>query len=455
MKNKHSPQHHAGRWSGTEYTIKPNALFRRLAVKLIGALLWLAVLPLAAPGQFYYVTPYTFTTLAGKTGVAGSTNGQGTAARFHSPGGVRLDNAGNVYVSDTANDTIRRVTPEGVVTTLAGKAGSYGTNDGTGSNARFNVPYGLVVDTNGNVYVADSGNDTIRKLTPDGTNWNVTTIAGHTLHPGIKDGPGTNALFNGLQDVSIDTNGNLYVADWGNNALREITWDGTNWDVTTISTEFPSAECVSVDTNGNVYVGDGDGTIREATPAEGYWNVTTLAGQSGIIASRDGTNQYALFSNPTGIAVDNNGDVYVSDGGNNTIRILRPEGANWVTTTLAGPGAGTNIDGTGKSAEFNFPDDLAVDSAANVYVADYNNDTIRKGYLAPVPAPILISLLLSNDQFAFGITGLSNLAVKIESSTNLSQWQVVGGTSILTGGSNSFTNLNPSLGAQFYRIHVN
>ena len=150
------------------------------------------------------------TTLAGLAGSSGSANGTGSAARFYYPFGVAVDSAGNVYVADTGNNTIRKVTPAGVVTTLAGLAGSSGSADGTGSAARFNYPSGVAVDSAGNVYVADTGNNTIRKVTPAGV---VTTLAGLAGSPGSADGTGSAARFYYPHGVAVDSAGNVYVAD--------------------------------------------------------------------------------------------------------------------------------------------------------------------------------------------------------------------------------------------------
>jgi len=297
----------AGRWFGTGYMMKPNNLFRRLAGNLPGVLLWLAVLPPAALGQANYATPYTFTTIAGKVGTSGST-------------------------------------------------------DGTNSTARFNAPIGVAVDTNGNLYLPEVTNNTIRTVKPVGTSWVVTTVAGLAGHPGSADGTNSAARFN-----------------------------------------FTSG----------LYYGCGP-------------------------------------------AVDSAGNVYVPDAGNNTIRKITPDGTNWVVTTLAGQaGVAGSADGTGSAARFDSPQGVAVDSAGNLYVTEYNNCTIRKGMPASsVPPPMLQPPSLSAGLFGFGITGLPGLAVNIESSTNLSSW-VVNGTYILNGGTNYyFVSPNPSLGAQFYRAHV-
>jgi streptogramin lyase len=344
------------------------------------------------------VTPAgVVTTLAGLAGSSGSADGTGSAARFNGPQGVAVDSAGNVYVADSYNDTIRKVTPAGMVTTLAGLADSLGSADGTGSAARFGTPYGVAVDSATNVYVADTYNQTIRKVTPAG---GVTTLAGNasitnqygSVVGGSADGTGSAARFDGPGGVAVDSTGNVYVADSDNNAIRKVTPAGVvttlaglasigNADGTGSAARFYYPGGVAVDSVGNVYVADTyNDTIRKVTPTG---VVTTLAGnasitnQFGVVGgSADGTGSNARFNYPQGVAVDSAGNVYVADSYNSTIRKVTPVG---VVTTLAGLAVSSgSADGTGSAARFAFPDGVAVDSATNVYVADYNNNTIRK-----------------------------------------------------------------------------
>jgi hypothetical protein len=163
------------------------------------------------------------TTLAGLAGSAGSADGTGSAARFNTPEGVAVDGSSNVYVADSGNHTIRKITPGGVVTTLAGLAGSSGSADGTGSAARFNFPVGVALDGSGNVYVADSLNNTIRKMTSAGV---VTTLAGLAGSAGSADGAVSAARFNEPFGVAVDGSGNIYVADTFNFTIRKITPPG-------------------------------------------------------------------------------------------------------------------------------------------------------------------------------------------------------------------------------------
>jgi sugar lactone lactonase YvrE len=263
---------------------------------------------------------------AGAIGVAGAQDGTGIDARFDGPAGVAVDSAGNIYVADVDNFTIRKITPAGVVTTLAGTAGMFGSADGTGAAARFSFTQSVAVDSAGNVYVADSFNFTIRKVTPTGV---VTTLAGTAGMPGSVDGIGAAARFSSPDGVAVDSASNVYVAD--------------------------------------------DPTIRKVTPAG---VVTTLAGSADAMGSADGTGADARFLIPNSLAVDSAGNVYVADEFNFTIRKVTPTG---VVTTLAGTaGMRGSADGTGGSARFDFPHGVAVDSAGNVYVADTHNSTVRK-----------------------------------------------------------------------------
>ena len=251
------------------------------ARSLLGTLcLWLLVLN-APPAA---AQDYTFSTLAGLAGNSGTNDGAGSAANFNFPSGVAVDSGGNVYVADTFNHTIRKVTPGGVVTTLAGLAGNPGTNDGTGSAARFSNPYGVTVDSAGNVYVADTSYHTIRKVTPAGV---VTTIAGLAGSSGINDGTGNNARFNRPWGVAVDSADNVYVAEFWNHTIRQVTPGGV---------------------------------------------VTTLAGLAGNHGTTDATGSAARFRNPRGVAVDNAGNVYVADLSNSRIRKVTPGGS---VSTLA------------------------------------------------------------------------------------------------------------------------
>jgi sugar lactone lactonase YvrE len=348
---------------------------------LLGALVVVFTLAVAAPlaeSQSYF-----FTHLAGSSGGPGWNDGTGSAARFNGPYGVAVDGSGNVYVADSRNCTIRKITPNGLVTTLAGEERSAGSADGTGSEARFNGPYGVAVDGLGNVYVGDGYNNTIRKVTSTGV---VTTLAGKAGSWGSVDGTGSEARFFGPDGVAVDEAGNVYVADYGNHAIRKITPEGVvstlaglagsagSVDGTGGGARFHGPTGVAVDGAGNTYVADHiNATIRKITSAG---VVSTLAGLAGSSGSADGTGSAARFNYPNGVAVDGSGNVYVGDSYNQTIRKITSAGA---VTTLAGEaGSRGSADGTGSAARFNYPSGVAVDGMGNVCVADHSNHTIRK-----------------------------------------------------------------------------
>ena len=336
---------------------------------------------------------YTFSTLAGLAETWGSTDGVGSAARFASPRGVAVDGAGNVYVADSFNHTIRRVTPSGAVSTLAGLAGSAGSRDGTGSGARFNLPFGVAVDGTGLVYVADTHSHTIRKVTPAGV---VTTLAGVAGSFGdTNSGDPRFGRFQLPYGLAVDASGNVFVADYGNNRIRQVGQFGSvdtlagsrssgSADGTGSGAQFNAPNGVAVDAAGNVYVADTyNHTVRKVTAGV----VTTLAGLAVKPGNIDGTGSAARFSYPASVAVDDAGNLYVADGESHTIRKVTPAG---VVTTVAGlAGIAGSADGTGGDARFNSPAGVAVDSAGNLYVADYNNSIIRKG--VPTGPPTILT----------------------------------------------------------------
>jgi sugar lactone lactonase YvrE len=325
---------------------------------------------------------YDFTTLAGTAGQAGSSDGTGSAARFAFPAGVAADSAGYVYVADTGNDTIRKISPGGLVTTLAGLAGQAGSADGQGSAGRFSSPQGVAVDGVGNVYVADTANYTVRAITSSG---DVFTLAGFPGTYGDVDGDTSIALFGGPQSVSVDGNGNVYVADTGG-LIRLISGlyvstiagsmgqaQGSYLDGPGSGARFAYLCGLAASSTGTIYVADTfNSSLRkvqyEAFDGQPQWVVSTLLGGPG--------STMPLY-NPGGAAVDAQGNVFVSDTYNQTIIELSNSGvATTVGGTLLQSGS---ADGAGTMARFSGPSGVAVDSAGNIYVADTYNHTIRKG----------------------------------------------------------------------------
>ena len=341
----------------------------------------------------------SFTTIAGLAGTTGSIDATGTAARFSGPTGVAVDSSGNIFVTDSSNNTIRMITPAGVVTTIAGVAGSRGSANGLIDVARFNQPTGITVDTAGNLYVADTGNNTIRKLIPASNGgYFVTTLAGTAGAFGSTDGPASTALFYHPYGVAINAIGNVYVADTQNGTIRMITSTGVvstlaglagNYgtvDSTGSAARFSFPYSVALDTAGTLYVTDSlNHTIRKVTLGG---TVTTFAGQAGFGGNRDDTGTLAQFNQPCGVVVDGSGNVFVSDTSNNTIREISPAG---VVTTLAGlAGSPGSADGSGSGARFNRPFGIAVDSGGHVFVVDSGNNTIRSSGTGATSAPQIL-----------------------------------------------------------------
>ena len=238
---------------------------------------------------------------------------------------MAVDGAGNVYVADAGNNLIRKITPGGTVSTLAGTLAAVDTSNTVSGQPLFSAPTGVAVDAAGNVYVADAGNNRICVVSQSG---NTRTLAG-SGNAGSNDGAGVSATFNNPTGVAVDATGNVYVADMLNNLIRKITPDGTT---------------------------------------------TTLAG-SGDIGSKDGITIAASFYFPNSLAVDASGNIYVTDDINNLIRAITPAG---VVTTIAGNGQAGAQNGLGTQASFNDPAGISIDALGNLYVADANNNLIRK-----------------------------------------------------------------------------
>jgi len=326
---------------------------------------------------------------------AGSSDGSGGNASFNQPAGIAADISGNLFVSDTGNNTIRKITSAGVVSTVAGSAGNAGSKDGAAQQARFSQPGGIAVDLAGNLYVADTQNNTIRKISPTGV---VSTLAGSAGQAGRDDGNAGNARFNQPWGITLDAAGNLYVADTGNNAIRKITTSGLvstiagssgfagNSDGNGSGAQFNLPHGIAIDTSANLYITDtNNNTIRKLTQAG---DVSTLAGDGA--GSSDGSGQRARFNQPVGIAVDSAGNIRVSDTGNQLIRNVSMSG---VVNTIAGTaGAAGYVDGNGSNARFDQPQGIATDTANNMYVADTGNNLIRKITLGG-----LVSSLLRGD----------------------------------------------------------
>ncbi|HEX2862564.1 MAG TPA: hypothetical protein VHN79_13035, partial [Lacunisphaera sp.] len=330
---------------------------------------------------------YSFSTLAG-TASAGHMDGDVETARFNQPTDVAIDQAGNLYVADSGNRAIRRISPAGIVSTVAGAPFQLEGVDGPRASAGFRRADGVEVDAMGNLFVADAWS--VRRIGVDGQ---VTTFAGYAgdgFPPSLKaDGTGTNARFNGINGLGMGPAGTLYVSD-GDHFIRQITpaavvttlaGQGTRGqnDGAGAAAGFFGPMGIHVDVAGVIWVTDaGNHTIRRLT-ADGV--ATTFAGMAGVAGGMDGIGQGASFQTPLGITGDLAGNLHVSDFGLQGIRKITPAG---VVTTMAGkigPGISERQgadDGEGRQASFSHPRGLATDNAGNVYIADEHNALIRK-----------------------------------------------------------------------------
>jgi sugar lactone lactonase YvrE len=396
--------------------------------------------------------PYVVKTIAGSAYVMGSANGTGSAASFLSPQGLVVDSSGNVYVADTGNSVIRKVTSKGEVTIFAGTPGVTGSTDGPSTVALFNYPCGIAIDPSGNLYVADTYNCIIRKITPAGI---VSTLAGQAptaaipspINSGFTNATGTSAKFNFPRGVACDGAGNVYVADTLNGAIRKITAAGVvtsiagspantpqSLDGTGTAARFDYPYGIASDSMGNLWVADTSGqTIRAVTPAG---VVTTPAGLSGNAGSVGGKATIARFNQPSSLAIDSMGNLYVADQVNSTIRMISPSG---VVSTLAGlAGNPGQTDAAGSSARFYNPFGIAVDNAGNVYIADTQGETIR---IATPQTPDLFAPTIQTQPAGASIVQTNSYTFSVVASGNPSpsyQW-MLGGVPIPGATSSTYT----------------
>ena len=349
---------------------------------------------------------YTVTTIAGG-GTSGFANGTGISAKFNTPTSIDIDTNNNLYVTDFYNQRIRKIATDGTVTTIAGN-GTGAFANGTGTSTQFNYPYSLTIDKDNNIYVADSANHRIRKITTD---TNVTTFSGglnnnatqysyitpplglsvynvggylSSSTSGFKDGVATVATFNNPQGIVIDSNNNLFVADTYNHRIRKIASDGSvthfagsgianfsdNSNPLTAQFNYPIG--IAISSNGTIYVADTyNHRIRQITSAG---IVTTIAG-NGLPGLLDGTGINTQFNYPMGIAVDSENNIIIADSGNHSIRQITSAG---IVTTIAGTNIAGLLDGTNRSARFNTPNGITIDSSNNIYITDSYNHSIRR-----------------------------------------------------------------------------
>ena len=335
-------------------------------------------------------------TIAGTVGVAGYSGdgGQANIAKFAVPYAVASDNTGNIFIGDWFNRVVRRIDNNGIVTTIAGTGiGGYSGDGGTALNARINTPYDIAIDNNNNIYIADIGNEVIRKINQQGI---ISTIAGNGSFgngaSGIGDGgPATSAPLYDALAVAVDNNGNIYIVETAKNSIRKVNSSGI---ISTIAGQGlffggysgdggPASQAklngpidIAIDNGGNILIADlGNHVIRKIAPSG---IISTIAGNGTPGYSGDGgLATLAQLNRPHGITVDNVGNIYITEDSNHVIRKINTSG---IISTIAGTGTkGYSGDGgQAVNARLTIPERLAIDNAGNIYFSDYHNHTIRK-----------------------------------------------------------------------------
>ena len=380
----------------------------------------------------FKISSGTMTLVAGNSrpGFSGD-GGPATAAQLNTPQGLAVDSQGNLYIADQVNNRVRMVTAQGLISTFAGN-GKLGQprflgDGGLATSANLNLPGGVAVDRSGNVYIADTGNNSIRKV----SSGIISTIAGNGFGGDVGDTLlASESVLLQPEDVFVDSSGNVYIADTGNAAIREITastgiinYIAGACTITSTSTDTNTGEtcaigyagdgglanqgglvepfAVVVDSTGNVYIAEPtDGRIREVSTVKGNIDINTIVGNGTLGFSGDGGAATAAeLDRPTGVAIDGAGHIYIADSLNNRIRVAQ-SGGN--ISTFAGNG-GYSYSGDGgpaTSAQLNAPHGVAADSAGNYYIADSGNNVVRK-----VSASGAITTFAGNGTAAFGGDG--------------------------------------------------
>jgi len=387
----------------------------------------------------------TIETIAGSQGLVGNMNGNTSVATFNNPHGVEYDHQGNIFIADRYNHLIRKIDTDGNVTTFAG-SGSSGSSDGQGEAASFNEPWGLTVDSLGNVFVADTKNNKIRKISPAGY---VTTLAGAGSF-GIKDSPNPLiATFGNPTGIAVDKDGNLYVGDHLTHLIRKIEPNG---EVTTLAgnrsypnnyglidgigqnARFNRPYGIEVDKNGNIFVADEwNHAIRKVTPT----GVVTTLGGNGVIGSQNGDVSSSSYNYPWDVAIDSLGNVFVADGFNYVIRKID---VNNISSTYAGiMGVTGAIDGDVLTGTFNGATSISFNKEkTSLIVGDAYNQLIRRIYYEDLVSPVISFMNNGNNPIQI----CENTAVNIEVNGTFSTYEVYLDNNLTNTISTNSTSLN-------------
>lgn len=338
---------------------------------------------------------------AGQPGVSGVADGDQSAATFVSPIALGLDPRGTMYVADMGASTVRRIF-KGVVATISGQAGNPGSSDGPADNGLLNHPRALTVSPDGNyIFIADTGNHAVRLLYPNGNGIFfgpiLFTLAGLPGVQGTTDGDSGKDRFTAPGGITMNASYNLYVGDSGTDRVREVTQllqpmvtsvagvaaSAGMIDGPAGTARFNGPSGIALDANGNVFVADTGNNVIRRIGIDGV--VTTVAGAPGSPGFADGVGAAARFNGPTSLVFDSLGNLYVADTGNHAVRRIAP---SYSVTTIIGTGTAGHRNGAGLTAQLNSPGGLAFDTAGTLYIADTGNNVIR---VATTTAPPVIA----------------------------------------------------------------
>jgi len=408
------------------------------------------------------------TTVAGNgTQSYNGDGGEATSASLNQPAGVAVDTAGNIYIADRSNHVIRKVNTSGVISTVAGNStGGYSGDGGTAINASLFYPSGVAVDIVGNIYIADWGNQRIRKVDVRGV---ISTVVGNGTK-GYRGDGGTaiNASLFYPSGVAVDTAGNIYIADDVNNVIRKVnnsgvirtvagngtgSYNGDGDTATNANLYFPDG--VAVDAVGNIYIADyGNHRIRKVNTSG---IITTLAGNGnyGFIGD-GGAATSANLDRPTGVAVDAEGSIYIAVDTFNRIRKVNTSG---IISTVTGNGTrGYSGDGgAATSASLKGPNGVAVDATGNIYIADTYNNVIRKVISSPLPVTLASFTAIATNKVSINwqtATELNTSHFIIQHSTTGTSFTDIGNVKAIGSGANGyqFTDTHPANGTNYYRL---